>query len=74
VAVQLRVVDSKTGEQKVDSGGVDVANFIRKGSQVVPIALKLPLNQLTAGSYKLEMMALDSAGRSATRSATFDVQ
>jgi len=74
VAVQLRVVDSKTGEQKVDSGGVDVNGFIRKGSQVVPIALKLPLNMLAAGSYKLEMMALDSAGRSATRSATFEVQ
>ncbi len=70
MAVQLRVIDSN-GAFKVDSGGVPVANFIRKGSQMVPVALKLPVNLLAAGSYKLEMKALDSAGHTVTRTANF---
>jgi len=71
--VQLRVVERQTGAQKVDSGGVPAANFIRKGSPVVPVGLKLPLNTLTAGAYRLEMTAADSAGRQMVRSIDFDV-
>jgi hypothetical protein len=74
LSVQLKVLERKGGVPKVDSGGVDVNNFIRKGNPVVPIGLKLPTNGLTAGAYRLEMTAMDSAGRSMLRSVDFDVQ
>jgi hypothetical protein len=71
--VQLKVLDRKGGPPKVDSGGVDVNNFIRKGNAVVPIGLKLPVNGLAPGAYRLEMTAMDSAGRTMVRSTDFDV-
>jgi hypothetical protein len=72
--VALKVVERQTGVQKVDSGGVPASNFVRKGSPVASVGLKLPVNTLTAGAYRLEMTAADSAGRQMTRSIDFDVQ
>ena len=74
LGVQLKVLDRKGGPPKVDSGGVDVANFIRKGNPVVPIGLKVPVSGLAPGAYRLEVTAMDGAGRSMVRSADFDVQ
>jgi VWFA-related protein len=71
--VQLKVLDRKGGPPKVDSGGVDANNFIRKGNAVVPIGLKLPVSGLTPGAYRIEITAMDSAGRTMVRSADFDV-
>ena len=72
--VVLKVLDRKDGSPKVDSGPVAVDNFVRKGNPVVPIGLKLPLQGLTPGAYRLEIAAVDSAGRSMVRSADFDVR
>ncbi len=72
-AVQLRVLDS-AGAEKMNSGGNDIEGFFRKGSPVIPVALRLPVEQLTAGAYKLELRAMDSAGRSAVRTIDFQVQ
>ena len=74
VGVQLRLVDRKTGEQKVDSGVVEVASFIRAGNPVVAVGLKLPVSALAAGSYRAELTALDSVGKSVVRSADFEVE
>ena len=74
IGVQLRVINAQTHEQKIDSGNVDATNFIHKGNPVVPVALKLPVNMLTAGAYQLEIRTIDSAGRSVARSADFLVQ
>ena len=40
----MRIVDRKSGEQKLDSGTVEVSNFVRAGNPVAPIALKVPVN------------------------------
>ncbi len=72
-AVQLRILDS-TGAQKLDSGTNDIATFFRKGSPVIPVALRLPVEQLTAGAYKLELRAVDSIGHSAKRTVDFQLQ
>jgi hypothetical protein len=73
--VQMKVLDRNgAAAPKLDSGGVDVANFIRKGNPVVPIGLKLPVNGLTAGAYRLEITAMDGAGRTMVRATDFDVQ
>jgi hypothetical protein len=75
VGIQLRVLDSKTGEAKHDSGLMNVALAIRKDNPVIPIGLKLPLDSLAAGSYRAEMKAVDSAGHSSVpRTVDFEVQ
>ena len=74
MAVQMKILDRATGgAPKVDSGGVDVKNFVRKGNPLVPVGLKVPVNLLPAGGYRLEITAMDSAGRTMVRSADFDV-
>ena len=74
VGVQLKLVDRKTGEQKVDSGVVEVASFIRAGNPVIAVGLKLPVSALAAGSYRVDLTALDSAGKSVARSADFEIE
>jgi len=73
VGAQLRIVDKKTGEAKLDSGGVEISNFIKAGNPVMSVALKVPVNTLAAGSYRLELKTLDSAGKTATRTEDFDI-
>jgi VWFA-related protein len=73
LGAQLRVLD-KTGAAKLDSGTVEVTNYIRKGNPTVPIALKVPVDKLDAGSYKLEMTVLDSAGKSVKKTTSLTVE
>jgi hypothetical protein len=75
VGVQMRVLDRKTGEAKQDSGLMNVAPLIRAGNAVIPIGLKLPINSLAAGGYRVEVKAVDSIGNSSVaRLADFDIE
>ncbi len=74
VGVELRLVDRKTGERKVDSGVLEVANFMHAGNPVIPVGLRLPVASLAAGSYRAELTASDSAGKSVVRSADFEIE
>jgi VWFA-related protein len=75
VGIQLRVLDSKTGEAKHDTGLMNVALAVRKDNPVIPVGLKLPLDSLAAGSYRAELKAVDSVGHSSVpRTADFEVQ
>jgi hypothetical protein len=59
----------------MDVGITDTANAIRPGNPVVPFGLKLPVNSLEPGSYRIELRALDSKGSdTGFRSADFDVE
>jgi preprotein translocase subunit SecB len=51
-----------------------VTNFVRKGNPTVPIALKVPIDKLEAGTYKLEVTTLDSANKSAKKTASITVE
>jgi len=73
VAVQLKISDRKSGKLIIDSGGVAMDAYIRKGNPVVPVGLKIPITGMVPGAYKLELTALDSLGNSITRSVDFDV-
>jgi hypothetical protein len=73
VAAVLRLLDRATGAEKLNSGGVDLAAFLRKGNPVAAVALRAPLENLTPGGYKVEIKVVDSAGRSWTRSTDLDV-
>lgn len=75
VGIELKIIDRKTGEKKFDTGLDDVKPFMKAGNPVIPLGLKLPVNKLDPGSYRAELTALDSAGRSAkARTADFEVE
>ena len=73
VAVQIRILDGKTLDMKQDSGSVVVDNFVKAGSPVVPTGLRLPIEALAPGLYRLELKALDSTGSFAIRTADFEI-
>jgi hypothetical protein len=65
-------MDRKTGEKKVD---VASRAATQAGSAVVPMGIKVPVDTLAAGSYRVELRALDSLGNSVKpRTADFDVE
>jgi VWFA-related protein len=73
VGIQMAVIDRKTGEKKLESGGG--AADAKPGNALVPLGLRLPVDTLPPGSYRLELKAVDSAGNvSQTRTADFEVQ
>jgi hypothetical protein len=74
VAIELKVSDRQGGQVKIDSGLVPMDMYVRKGNPVVPVGLKLPMAGLVAGAYRLDLTALDSSGKSVTRSVDFDVE
>jgi len=75
VEMELKVIDRKTGQAKFQSGMIGAALFIQKGNPVVPVGLKLPVNMLDPGSYRVQLEALDSVGnKSSPRTADFEVE
>jgi hypothetical protein len=48
--------------------------YIRKGNPVVPVIMKLPLKDLPAGSYHLDVACGDANGRTMNRSADFEIE
>ena len=71
--MNLRIVDRKSGEKKIETKAV--ASDAKAGSALVPLGLKLPVDMLAPGSYRLELKAVDSEGGSSQlRTADFEVQ
>jgi hypothetical protein len=73
LAVQMRILDGKTLDLKQDTGNVLVDNFVKPGNPVVPAGLRLPIEGLAPGQYKLELKGLDSTGSFATRTVDFEI-
>ena len=74
VALQLRVLDTKTGEQKTDSGLFRIPLPDKSGNPAIPTGTQVPVASLTPGSYRLIMSAEDSAGNKTQRWADFEVE
>jgi hypothetical protein len=56
------------------TGVIKADDFIQKGSPVIPVALRVIVQDLPAGSYRLVMQAVDAAGNNATdRTVDFDL-
>jgi VWFA-related protein len=72
VALDIRVLDGKTGEQKTDTGLVRVDLPKQAGSPTIPLGAKIPTDSLAPGAYKVEIKALDDAGKEFKR--TTDIQ
>lgn len=75
IGLEIKVVDRKTGETKVDAAVKDASGSVTAGSPVVPMGLRIPTDRLPPGSYRIDMIAYDSAGnRTKASSANFDLE
>lgn len=75
VALQLRVVDRKTGEALDDTGFMNLASLIRPGNPVISIGMGLPTEKLAPGQYRAEIQARDSAGhKTSLRTTEFELR
>ena len=74
VAVAMKIVDRKSGEQKVDSGWIRVPIPEKSTNPVLPVGLKLPVTGLAPGAYRVEMSALDKPGKPVVRTTDFDIE
>jgi hypothetical protein len=74
VAIDLRVLDGKTGEQKSDTGLLRVGLPSQAGSPMIPLGAKIPTDSLSAGAYKVEIKAVDDAGKEFKRIADFQIE
>lgn len=75
VQFQIRIVDVKTGELRADSRPISATPYMKAGSSIIPVGRGMDIDELPAGSYRLDVQATDSTGKStAWRSATFTVK
>jgi hypothetical protein len=73
--VVYQVVDTKTGQTVFSTGGLDVGKFVEKGNPVVPLGLRVPVDQFPPGVYRLDMQAVDVDGtRTPMRSVQFSAE
>lgn len=73
LGVQMLVLDVKSREKKVQTGGPLPAPSA--GNPVVPFGLKLPVDKLPPGSYELQVRAVDASGAATpVRVADFEVE
>jgi VWFA-related protein len=75
VKVTYIVVDPKTGKTLGAVPNIDLANFIQKGNAMIPVALKLPLDNFQPGAYLLKLQASESNGTlTQVRSVAFVIE
>ena len=71
--VSLQIVNRKNNETKLASGILSLAKYVHAGNPMVPVVLLMPVKDLAEGSYRLDIMSMDSAGKSTVRSADFEI-
>jgi len=75
VAIQMRVLDRKTGEEKVDTGLMRIDLAPNQGTNpVIPLGERMPVDKLGPGSYTLELSALDTGNNQFKRTADFELR
>lgn len=74
VAFDIRISDAKTGAQKLDTGLLRVALPAQTGSPTIAFGEKIPTDSLMPGDYKVEVKAVDSAGKQFIRSTEIQLE
>jgi VWFA-related protein len=59
VKCALVISDPKTGKSVAGAADMDMTSYIQKGSPVIPVVLKLPLDSLAPGEYLLRLQATE---------------
>jgi hypothetical protein len=74
VLLGYKIQERTTNKEVFFTGTMAADDFLQKGSPVVPIGMLVMVKDLKPGSYRLVLMAADSANRQApSRSADFDL-
>jgi hypothetical protein len=74
VQAHFRVIEAKTGNIR-DDFTIDARSYEQPGKTVIPMTREILTNKMPKGTYRLEVQATDSAGRStAWRTANFTVE
>jgi VWFA-related protein len=73
VTVEVRLLDARTGDPKTDTGAMDITKFVKPGNPVIPVAFRLKVEDLAAGSYIAEIRAADATHRIVARKVPFEV-
>jgi hypothetical protein len=75
VLYSVKITNLKTNSLVMNTGPMSAANWVLPGNAVIPIGLKLNIEKLKPGFYRLEVQGSDSAGReTAWRTANFNIQ
>jgi len=74
VAFEIKITDSKTGEQKDDTGLMRVPLPTQAGNPTIPLGSRIPTDKLSAGAYTVEIKAVDNAGKEFKRTANFQIE
>jgi len=64
VDFQIRIVDLKTGELKSDTQPISASPYLQAGSPIIPIGRGIDISKVPKGSYRLDVRATDSTGKS----------
>jgi VWFA-related protein len=74
VAMGYRILERSSNKQIFFTDVMRADDYIQKGNPVIPIGLKVKVDDLKPGSYRLVMQAVDSAKNHAPdRSVDFDI-
>jgi VWFA-related protein len=74
VGAGIRIIDRKTGQEKVDTGIMRAPFPETPGNPVMPVASTVPIANLQPGSYRLEFEAGDTAGKVTKRTVDFEIE
>jgi hypothetical protein len=75
VQTRLRIINTSTGQVGADTGWQSAESWIEPDSSVIRITPEVGLKKMNKGTYRIEIQASDSAGRStAMRTATFSIE
>jgi len=75
VRIAFNIVNAKTGVVVIGAHNIDTSSYLEKGNPVVPLGLKVPIDQLPPGTYRLDFQASDANGAlSVVRSVGFDAE
>src|SRR6266513_159509 len=74
VGMAYRIFEQSTNKQVFFTEVMRADDYIQKGNSVIPVGLKVKIDDLKPGSYRLVMQAIDSAKNHAPdRTVDFDV-
>ena len=74
IGIRIRVLDRATGQQKSDTGAKAAGSFERAGDSTIPVISSLPIANLPAGAYKLEVSVMRESGVPLIRTTDFDIE
>ena len=75
IHVQIKVVDAKSGETRMNSQTVDVSSYVEADSSAIRVARQIPVENLPVGTYRLEVEAHGSTEKLTVRhTADFTVE